>query len=74
MKLNKYIHAKLKEGNEEVKKRLLLAVSEIRHFNEYKYVLINDKISNTVKNLIKIIDFLFFVDDIKRTIKNYKIY
>ncbi len=72
--LKKRLQKRGRDNNQEIKKRLLLAVSEIRHFNEYKYVLINDKISNTVKNLIKIIDFLFFVDDIKRTIKNYKIY
>ena len=72
--LKKRLKKRGRDNNQEIKKRLLLAVSEISHYNEYKYVLINDKITNTVRNLIKIIDYLFYIDDISKTIKNYKIF
>ena len=74
VELKKRLKKRGRDNNQEIKKRLLLAVSEISHYNEYKYVLINDKISNTVKNLIKIIDYFFYIDDINKTIKNYKLF
>ena len=72
--LKKRLKKRGRDNDQEIKKRLLLAVSEISHYNEYKYVLINDKITNTVRNLIKIIDYLLYIDDISKTIKNYKIF
>ena len=41
----------------EIKKRLSLAVNEISHYDEYKYVLVNDNIIKTVNNIIRIIEF-----------------
>ena len=72
--LKKRLKKRGRDNDQEIKKRLLLAVSEISHYNEYKYVLINDKITNTVRNLIKIIDYLFYIEDLSETIKNYKIF
>ena len=63
-----------RDNKVEIKKRLSLAVSEITHYNEYKYVLVNDKITNTVNNLIKIINHAFLIDSINQKIKNYKIH
>ena len=72
--LKKRLKKRGRDNNQEIKKRLLLAVSEISHFNEYKYVLVNDKISITVKNLIKIIDYLFYIEEINKTTKSYKLF
>ena len=45
------------DKKEEIKIRLSHALNEINHHSEYQYVLINDNISETVSNLIKIIEF-----------------
>ena len=37
--------------------RLSLALSEISHHNDYKYVLINDKLNETISNIINIIKY-----------------
>ena len=57
----------------EINKRLSLAMGEIKHFKEYQYVLVNDKIIYTVNNIVKIIKNSILIDDIKNKIKNYKI-
>ena len=62
-----------RDNNKEINKRLSLAVSEMKHYNEYKYILINDTISNTVDELSKIIKFHLFLDKINKNIRNYKI-
>ena len=72
--LKKRLNKRGRDNNQEIKKRLLLAVSEISHYQEYKYVLVNDKITNTVNNLIKIINYSLFIDDINKTTMNYKIF
>ena len=72
--LKKRLKKRGRDNNQEIKKRLLLAVSEISHYKEYKYVLVNDKITNTVNNLIKIINYSLFIDDINKTTMNYKIF
>ena len=62
-----------RDNYKEIKKRLSLAVSEIEHYHEYKYVLINNTINHTINNITNIINYLFFIDDINKKIKNYKI-
>ena len=42
-------------------------------YHEYKYVLINNTINHTINNITNIINYLFFIDDINKKIKNYKI-
>jgi len=63
-----------RDNNKEINKRLSFAVNEIKHFNEYKYVLINYNISKTVNNLIKILNYYVVLNDIDKNIKNYKIH
>ena len=46
-----------RENKNEIKKRLSLAVKEMKHYNEYKYVIINDNIDTTVTNVLKIIQY-----------------
>jgi len=50
-----------------------LAVSEIKHYKEYQFVLINENIIETVNNLVKIINNSLFICEIKNKINNYKI-
>jgi len=71
--LKKRLKKRGRDNNIEIRKRLSLAVSEIGHYNEYKYVLINDKINNTINNVTSIINYLFFLESINKKIKNYKI-
>jgi len=63
-----------RDNNKEIKKRLSLAVNEISHFNEYEFVIINDKINDTINHLVKIIDYQIFIEKNKEKINNYKIY
>ena len=62
-----------RDNREEIKKRLSLAVSEIKHFNEYKYVIINKDINDTVKTLVKIINYSILKEKLNKKIINYKI-
>ncbi len=62
-----------RDNKREIKKRLSLAVAEIKHYKEYEYVLINDKIIHTVNNLVKIINHSLFINGINKKIKNYRI-
>ena len=62
-----------RDNKSEIDKRLSLAVSEIKHYKEYQYVLINDKIIHTVNNLVKIINSSLFINEINNKIKIYSI-
>ena len=48
----------MKRGQDDikiVKKRMKMALDEIYHFHEYKYVLINDDFSKTIRRIMNII-------------------
>ena len=62
-----------RDNRREINKRLSLAVSEIKHYKEYQFVLINENIIETVNNLIKIINNSLFIQEIKNKINHYKI-
>ena len=62
-----------RDNRREINKRLSLAVSEIKHYKEYQFVLINESIIDTVNNLVKIINNSLFIHKIKNKINNYKI-
>ena len=62
-----------RDNRREINKRLSLAVSEIKHYKEYQFVLINENIIETVNNLVKIINNSLFICEIKNKINNYKI-
>ena len=62
-----------RDNKREIKKRLSLAVSEMKHYHEYKYVVINDKIINTVNIIKKIIDFEILNNELNEKIFKYKI-
>ena len=46
-----------RDNNKEIKLRLSYAIEEMKHYNEYKYVLINEKVQKTVNQIKKIIEF-----------------
>ncbi len=46
-----------RDNNKEIKLRLSYAIQEMKHYNEYKYVLINDNVKKTVNDIKKIIEF-----------------
>ena len=56
----------------EIKKRLSLAVKEISHYNEYKYVLVNDSINQTVTNILNIIKYEELLSKIYEKVKSIK--
>jgi len=62
-----------RDNRKEINKRLSLAVSEIKHYKEYQFVLINENIIDTVNTLVKIINNSLFIHEIKNKINNYKI-
>ena len=41
----------------------------MKHYNEYKYVLINDNVKNTVEDIIKIIEYNNLISKNKRLLQ-----
>ena len=46
-----------RDNNKEINLRLSYAIDEMKHYNEYKYVLINDNVQKTVNQIKKIIEY-----------------
>ena len=46
-----------RDNNKEINLRLSYAINEMKHYNEYKYVLINENIQKTVNDIKKIIEY-----------------
>ena len=46
-----------RDNKKEINLRLSYAIDEMRHYNEYKYVLINEKVHKTVNEVKKIIEY-----------------
>ena len=59
--LKKRLIKRGRENKKEINLRLSYAIKEMKHYNEYKYVLINENIKTTVKDIIKIIEFNLFI-------------
>ena len=53
--LKKRLEKRGRDNKKEIKKRLSLAFSEISHYTEYKHVIVNDKLNETIDNVIKTI-------------------
>ncbi len=71
--LKKRLIKRGRENKKEINLRLSYALKEMRHFNEYKYVLINENVQATVKDIIKIIEFNIFITQNHINLKkNYK--
>ena len=46
-----------RDNNKEIKLRLSYAIDEMKHYNEYKYVLINENVHKTVQDIKNIISY-----------------
>jgi len=51
-----------RDNSKEIQLRLSLAMREIKHYKEYKYILINENVQQTVNNIIKIINYNLLID------------
>ena len=65
-----------RDQKNEINIRLSYAMSEMSHYNEYKYVIVNDKILDTVKSLVSIINYKILIAklnyDMKKKLKFIK--
>ena len=59
-----------RDNNKEINLRLSYAIEEMKHYNEYKYVLINDNVKNTVEHIIKIIEYNNLIRKNKRLLQS----
>ena len=55
--LRKRLNKRGRDNKNEIQMRLSLALSEISHHNDYKYVIINDKLNETISNIKNIIKY-----------------
>ena len=55
--LKKRLEKRGRDKKNEINIRLSYAMSEMSHYNEYRYVIINDKILDTVNTLMSIINY-----------------
>ena len=60
--LKKRLIKRGRDNSKEIKLRLSLAMKEMKHYKEYKYILINQNIQKTVNNIVKIIDYNLLID------------
>lgn len=74
--LKKRLEKRGRDKKNEINIRLSYAMSEMSHYNEYRYVIINDKILDTVNNLMSIINYNILIAkldyDIKKKLKFIK--
>ncbi len=54
--LKKRLSKRNSDSIKEINFRMSKALKEIKHFNEYDYVLVNDNLDNTFQNIVKIIE------------------
>ena len=67
--LKKRLIKRGRDNKKEIKLRLSLAINEMKHYEEYKYILINENIQQTVNNLVRIIDCELLIDQNKKILK-----
>ena len=74
--LKKRLEKRGRDQKNEINIRLSYAMSEMSHYNEYKYVIVNDKILETVNTLMSIINHNILIAkldcDIKKKLKFIK--
>ncbi len=61
--LKKRLIKRGRDNNKEIDLRLSYAINEMKHYNEYKYVLVNENVKNTVNDIKKIIEYHNFIDE-----------
>jgi len=68
--LKKRLEKRGRDKKNEINIRLSYAMSEMGHYNEYKYVIVNDKILDTVNTLMSIINYNILIAKLDSDIKN----
>ena len=68
--LKKRLEKRGSENKKEINLRLSYALKEMKHYNEYKYTIVNDNINDTIKNILNIINYNEFIDKNNYIIKN----
>jgi len=59
-----------RDNNKEIQLRLSYAIEEMKHYDEYKYVLINENVKNTVNEIKKIIEFNELINNQKQKLNS----
>ncbi len=59
-----------RDNNKEINLRLSYAINEMKHYKEYKYVLINEKVINTVNDIKKIIEYHELIREKNKILKS----
>ena len=62
LELKKRLIKRGSENNNEIKLRLSYAYNEMKHYKEYKYVLINDNVNETINKIINIINYNLLIE------------
>ena len=71
--LKKRLDKRGRDNKKEIKMRLSLALSEISHHDDYQYVIINDKLNDSIKTIANIIKFHQLKTSLEnKVIKNLK--
>ena len=59
-----------RDNKKEIDLRLSYAIEEMKHYNEYKYVLINEKVHKTVNEIKKIIEYHQLIMEHKKVLRS----
>ena len=59
-----------RDNKKEINLRLSYAIEEMQHYNEYKYVLINEKVHKTVSEIKRIIEYHQLITNQKKKLKS----
>jgi len=62
LELKKRLIKRGSENKNEIKLRLSYAYNEMKHYKEYKYVLINDNVNETINKIINIINYNILIE------------
>ena len=59
-----------RDNNKEINLRLSYAIDEMKHYKEYKYVLINENVQKTVNDIKKIIEYNLLIESRSKILKS----
>ncbi len=66
--LKKRLIKRGRDNKKEINLRLSYAIKEMKHYKEYKHILINENVQKTVNDIKKIIEYNLFIEDTKLTL------
>ncbi len=59
-----------RDNNKEINLRLSYAIDEMKHYSEYRYVLINENVQKTVNDIINILEYNELVEKQNKILKS----